>query len=153
LDTKVQIHEVCGVGIEGSTDFGRPVSMHLLARGVQIVEVPPLMTGLPADPRVLIDYREDPDRKLTPSGLVCWLLLVVGGGWWWAGPVGSGAVGVAVEAADLFPVPAVAALELRQPEVACIDEDSNLDALPFHTAGGLWIAGYRLERQAQRGRH
>jgi transposase len=88
-------HAVVRVGIEGSTNFGWAAAMHLVAAGVTVVEVPPLLTsrerlsrpgqgktdpidavaiaritarenlpavrpmdGLPADLRVLMDYRE-----------------------------------------------------------------------------------------------
>jgi transposase len=89
-------HGVTRLGIEGSTNFGWAAAMHLVAEGVSVVEVPPLMTsrermsrpgqgktdpidaiaiaritarennlpavrpmdGLPADLRVLMDYRE-----------------------------------------------------------------------------------------------
>lgn len=39
-----ETHQVCRVGIEGSSNFGWPAAMHLLAGGQQVVEVPPLMT-------------------------------------------------------------------------------------------------------------
>ena len=89
-------HGVQRVGIEGSTNFGWAAAMHLVAAGMTVVEVPPLLTsrerlsrpgqgktdpvdavaiaritaretflppvrpmdGLPADLRVLMDYRE-----------------------------------------------------------------------------------------------
>jgi transposase len=94
----VTAHSVARVGIEGSTNFGWAAAMHLVAAGVTVVEVPPLMTsrarerqsrpgqgktdpvdavavaritareaflppvrpmdGLPAELRVLMDYRE-----------------------------------------------------------------------------------------------
>ena len=42
----VAAHEVVRVGIEGSTNFGwAAAAMHLVAAGVTVVEVPPLMTS------------------------------------------------------------------------------------------------------------
>jgi transposase len=38
-------HAVMRVGIEGSANFGWPAAMYLLDRGVNVVEVPPLMTS------------------------------------------------------------------------------------------------------------
>ena len=89
-------HTVVRIGIEGSANFGWAAATHLIAAGVSVVEVPPLMTsrerqsrpgqgktdpvdavaiaritaretflppvrpmdGLPAEVRVLMDYRE-----------------------------------------------------------------------------------------------
>ena len=89
-------HPVVRIGIEGSTNYGWPASMHLMDKGFTVVEVPPLMTsrerlsrpgqgktdpvdavsiaritarepdlpsvrpmtGLPAELRVLMDYRD-----------------------------------------------------------------------------------------------
>ena len=96
LAALVAEHAVVRVGIEGSANFGWAAAMHLVAVGVSVVEVPPLMTsrerqsrpgqgktdpvdavaiaritaretflppvrpmnGLPAELRVLMDYRE-----------------------------------------------------------------------------------------------
>src|SRR4051794_18729009 len=41
----VTAHAVGRVGIEGSTNFGWAAAMHLVAAGVSVVEVPPLMTS------------------------------------------------------------------------------------------------------------
>ena len=45
LLTLLTRHAVTRVGIEGSGNFGWPAAMYLLDRGVNVVEVPPLMTS------------------------------------------------------------------------------------------------------------
>jgi transposase len=45
LGRLIHRHQVIRVGIEGSTNFGWPASMHLIDTGVDVVEVPPLMTS------------------------------------------------------------------------------------------------------------